>query len=245
MVTLEPTQANTGAARRLDNPGKNKPARSYCVTIQAQTELQWPRLTEIFEENATVRYMIFGAETAPTTGSKHLQGYVEMHGATRLTGMKEIFGRDPHFEARRGTRIEARDYCKKDGAYKEWGLWIKGPGARSDCEEVGRDTLEHGSMYVAMNHPGKGTKENPIDIDHFVTELCNNSWTVPSGRINPVGLIVDEMDDPILEIPEQPVRRRDIDNITCADAWCYCHCGAQNCASTENEKIINKLTHFR
>ncbi len=239
MVTLETTNANTGAARRLDNPGKNKPARSYCVTIQAQTELQWPRLTELFEENATVRYMIFGAETAPTTGSKHLQGYVEMHGATRLTGMKEIFGRDPHFEARRGTRLEARDYCKKDGAYKEWGLWINGPGARSDCEEVGRDTLEHGSMYVAMNHPGK----NPFPIDKFVKTLSENSWDFPlpngpdckpgyiSGRINPVGLIVDELDDPILEIPELHVT-------PCCNGWCNCHVG-------RHKNDNNKLTHFR
>lgn len=84
-----------------------------------------------FEESAKkdqIRYFIAGKETCPTTAKEHLQGYVEFTKPQRLTGVKKNLGDTTvHCEARRGTREQARDYCKKEDANPyEYGNFTEG-----------------------------------------------------------------------------------------------------------------------
>lgn len=57
--------------------------------------------------------MIYQLEEAPTTKTPHYQGYVIFDTDKRLSGVKKIFDR-AHWEVRRGTHAEARDYCQKE-----------------------------------------------------------------------------------------------------------------------------------
>lgn len=91
-----------------------------------------------------VRYAIYGEEKSPSTGKIHWQSYIELYSPQRIAGIKKIYNDNTvHAEIRRGTRIEAREYCKKDGKFTEHGKWIKGQGHRTDLESVVQD-LEDG-----------------------------------------------------------------------------------------------------
>lgn len=59
-------------------------------------------------------YLVYGLETAPTTGTQHWQGYSEYaRPCLESRVRKDIPG--AHIEARFGTALEASDYCKKEG----------------------------------------------------------------------------------------------------------------------------------
>lgn len=72
--------------------------------------------------NAYCQYMIYGEEVAPTTGTKHLQGYIELKKYRRF---KQIVEKDfegkIHIEIARGNYAQNQVYCSKTGNYKEFG----------------------------------------------------------------------------------------------------------------------------
>lgn len=104
-------------------------SRHYCLTFYTEPINVHP-LTDI-------RYFIAGKETCPTTGRVHWQSYVELNKTMRFTAIKKLFKDNTiHLETRKGSRDQARDYCKKDGHWVEHGKWISGQGHRSDLESV-------------------------------------------------------------------------------------------------------------
>lgn len=58
--------------------------------------------------------LVIGEETCPTTGRKHLQGYVAFRNARSLSWWKNQFPR-AHAEPRRGSEEKAVAYCRKEG----------------------------------------------------------------------------------------------------------------------------------
>lgn len=77
------------------------------------------------------RYVVFGREVGES-GTPHLQGYLELDNAKTLSAMKKIHEK-AHWEARRGTPVQADEYCRKGGD-----VWSKGElpkqGRRTDLE---------------------------------------------------------------------------------------------------------------
>ena len=71
-----------------------------------------------------IRYICYGVERCPETGREHKQGFVIFNRTCRVPKCKEWIGggNGTHVEPRRGTRNQARDYCRKsDGEFFEWG----------------------------------------------------------------------------------------------------------------------------
>lgn len=65
----------------------------------------------------TVSFIIFGRETAPGTGTVHLQGYLELPAKKALGGVKKLAGLGrAHLESARGSAEESITYCTKDDA---------------------------------------------------------------------------------------------------------------------------------
>lgn len=113
--------------------------RHYCLTFYTEPKHKLPNGT---------RYAIYGKETCPTTGKTHWQTYIELHNPQRLSWIKKAYeDKTIHAEPRRGTREQAREYCKKDNNYTEYGRWIKGQGHRTDLEEIA-DQLVSGTMTI-------------------------------------------------------------------------------------------------
>lgn len=108
-------------------------ARSYCfTTFDVETPIA-------LEEG--MRYLIYQKEKCPETGKEHFQGYVKLNKVMRIPGVKKLLKKaDAHLETRKGTRDQARDYCRKeesrlDGPW-ELGEWIGGQGERSDLKRA-------------------------------------------------------------------------------------------------------------
>jgi len=112
------------------------------------TEPKWMEL-------AGFRYLIAGEEIAPTTGRLHWQAYIELHNPMRMNALKKLLmDNTVNIQERRGTREQARAYCMKDGNYQEFGVWIKGQGARTDLDPVVQ-ALKDGKKLseVMMEYP--------------------------------------------------------------------------------------------
>lgn len=77
----------------------------------------------------SLRYVIFGRETCPETGRKHLQGFAQFRNqledpAAAFRAIQRQLGADCqpiHFEPRRGSVQQAQEYCRKEGNYVEYG----------------------------------------------------------------------------------------------------------------------------
>jgi len=101
------------------------------------------------------RYVVWQLEKGDQ-GTPHFQGYIEMVSPTRLASMKDWLP-SAHFEPRRGTPQQARDYCMKEEG-RLAGPWERGvfggrQGKRSDLDGAVETLLEGGLAAVAEAHP--------------------------------------------------------------------------------------------
>ena len=95
--------------------------RNWCFTLQASSEagqdVTWatpgvPCPVGSWLDSGDVLYLVCQLERAPETGKLHLQGYLQLKNPKGLGGLKKI-SPEAHWELRRGTHEQARDYCKK------------------------------------------------------------------------------------------------------------------------------------
>lgn len=100
--------------------------RHWCFTLNNWTAAEEDRLKTV---STSLTYIVFGYETAPTTGIQHLQGYVIFPRIKRLSEAKALLGQRLHLEPKRGTPRQASDYCKKDGLFFEHGELPASPGS--------------------------------------------------------------------------------------------------------------------
>ncbi|AXH77564.1 MAG: putative viral replication protein [Circoviridae sp.] len=121
----------------------------WCFTIPNYTNDQLGHLRNLVELNEYVSYICFGLEICPTTGTPHVQGYVQFHKGKpkQRTTVKNILKITSNCEACKGSMEENRRYCKK---------------AREDDppedENVGDNWFEDGEAREA---PGKKSKKRP------------------------------------------------------------------------------------
>lgn len=122
-------------------------ARNICFTINNPTDNDMGPLLEWDQ----VQYVVVGKEVGES-GTPHLQGYVEFLTNKKFTTIKKKMPR-AHCEARRGTAIQASDYCKKDGDYIEQ-VEISHQGKRSDIHQATELILSGAKMKdVALSNP--------------------------------------------------------------------------------------------
>lgn len=88
------------------NPKKR--CRRWCYTINNYTQEEEKSL-----QNLSTTFHIIGYETA-TTGTKHLQGYLEWSHPKTFTSMKKLIPRG-HVEVAKKSRIANVRYCSKTG----------------------------------------------------------------------------------------------------------------------------------
>jgi len=106
---------------------KNKRIKCFCFTWANYTDTILALCQSFIKESA--KYAIIGKEVAPTTGMKHLQGYISLKTPRRWTTIKNTFP-GAHIEPSRGSDQQNRDYCSKGGDFQEWGELNQ--GRRSD-----------------------------------------------------------------------------------------------------------------
>jgi len=116
-------------------PKDSDRAKAWCFTWNNAPD-DWQ---VIFDD--LFSYLVGGREIAPSTGTPHIQGYIEFTKRRTFSFIKSI-APTQHWEITRGTSVQASDYCKEDGDFQEWGVLSK-PGKRNDLIAV-RDALKAG-----------------------------------------------------------------------------------------------------
>ncbi len=147
------------------------PARHFCLTFFKIPRIELPN---------KVRYAIYGEEKCPETETTHWQSYVELFKPARFATIKKMYTDDTiHIEVRKGTREQARNYCKKDEKWAEHGVWIEGQGSRTDLapimaelasgSTIGDIMLEHPEVYCRYRN---GLK----DVAAEYAKRASESW---------------------------------------------------------------------
>lgn len=97
--------------------------RHICFTFNNYDEA-----IKVFLDKWEVKYIVFGEEIAPSTGTPHLQAYVEFKCSKMGKYLRKVL-RKNHFEVRKGSPKQASDYCKKgEQTHEEWKkLGCEGP----------------------------------------------------------------------------------------------------------------------
>ena len=131
-------------------------AKHWCFTLNNYTVDDEEALKELGEGDS-VQYLVYGRETAPDTGTPHLQGYVVFESRKTLRQVRGLV-RNAHLEKAKGKPSQAADYSKKDGDFVEFGMCPGGQGSRTDIHEAWKAATEgatskdlardHGEAYI-------------------------------------------------------------------------------------------------
>lgn len=115
---------------------------NLCFTINNYTIKDF----ELFENLVKISdFVVIGFEKGES-GTPHIQGYAELTKRTRFATVSKTIPR-AHIEMRKGTQKQARDYCKEDGNWLEWGT-PKKQGARVDLPIMKRLAIDEGMRGV-------------------------------------------------------------------------------------------------
>lgn len=128
-------------------------SRSYVFTLNNPTGIP------DFESIPHCRYGIMQLEQGES-GTVHYQGYLELAKPLRVAAIKkaERLLEGAHFETRKGTREQAREYCQKPESRLEdpieFGTWIGGQGTRTDIGSF-KTAIDTGATDLALwdSHP--------------------------------------------------------------------------------------------
>lgn len=142
---------------------KDVKTRRYCFTIHNYTKKDLKRFHSLAESLEKHRYICYGLEVAPDTGTEHIQGYIELNTAQRFTFLHNYFGFKKngeilkfHVEIANGNAEENKKYVSKEGKSFEYGEPVK-QGARNDLAEI-----------------KEAIKENPKNLNNIIDQYGNN-----------------------------------------------------------------------
>lgn len=131
-------------------------SRAWCFTVNnPENERANGQLFDATQPKH-LRYACWQKE-AGASGTVHLQGYMEFTQPVRLSALRASL-HGAHLEPRRGTREQARDYCRKpdrlDGPW-EWGEWSAGgQGKRTELADACAVVQRGGSLCeLAAEYP--------------------------------------------------------------------------------------------
>lgn len=125
------------------NTGKEtlKNQRSWCFTLNGSEQVLTTFSDKLRGGINGVRYCIWQLEKGETGSNLHIQGYVELASGQRISWLRRRITERAHWEPRRGTREQARDYCRKeetrvDGPWELGEFTLGGQGRRRDLADV-------------------------------------------------------------------------------------------------------------
>lgn len=101
---------------------KMSQARNWTFTLNNYSLEEMEKIDELsMQIGSDIKYIICGKETCPTTGTPHLQGYIQFSKRMRLGQVRNLISPRAHCEVARGTPLQNQIYCKKEDDYFEYG----------------------------------------------------------------------------------------------------------------------------
>lgn len=117
----------------MTTPALNRRAAAWCFTVNNYDDATLSSLRQLGNE-PTTGYLVWGIETG-AQGTAHVQGFYCSKNRISFATAKTRINDRAHLEPMRGTHKQASDYCKKDGAFEEYGV-LPTPGARTDLGSI-------------------------------------------------------------------------------------------------------------
>ena len=112
----------------LEPPEGRARYRAWCFTLN---NFEAPQLDLL--NNLACRYIVYGKEVAPETGTPHLQGYVYFASGKSFSATRTLLP-GCHLLVARGTPGQNFRYCSKDGDFVERGDRPLDPVERGNLE---------------------------------------------------------------------------------------------------------------
>ena len=92
--------------------------RGWCFTLNNYTKEDEENIQNVIASFA--RYIVYGREVAPETGTPHLQGYIYFHNQRQRKAVARLLPR-ARLDVANGSGKQNRDYCTKEGDFFEKG----------------------------------------------------------------------------------------------------------------------------
>lgn len=147
-------------------------ARRFCFTLNNYTPEDVAHIESLYlNADNHITYLVIGREVGDS-GTPHLQGFVCFSRRKTFNVVKALINERIHIEGARGTSDQAATYCKKDGAYTEFGT-VPISGKTNYLEDFFKwaDQFheDHGRIPtardVALEHPVVLTRHrNVLDV---------------------------------------------------------------------------------
>lgn len=135
-----------------------------------------------FESVGQVKYAVYQLEEGDQ-GTPHYQGYIEFVTRKSLAALKKfptVFAK-AHWETRKGTALQAAEYCKKEEGRLS-GPWEYGTppeerecGKRSDLQEVKELLLAGGSKRDVLDNYAEVLAKYPRFVEHCIQEYVKST----------------------------------------------------------------------
>nr|QXP07622.1 MAG: replication associated protein [Arizlama virus] len=175
---------------------------------------------------AGVQYIIFGEEVCPSTGTPHLQGYLQMNHKNIQRINKKFTDKVLYLkpakaesglnarELEEGTFMEpysARGYCMKDGNYVEAGepthIPAKEQGKRNDLQAV-QDDINAGHNYqtISSTHFEASAKYNKFFKEQIAMRNHDINKAAALARYEP--LIINDWQRRLIAMIQEPATHR-------------------------------------
>lgn len=177
----------------------SKPSRNWCVTWNNPDPhvINDPDvISNLLKDSECISYAIWQLERG-TSGTVHYQMYIELTKPVRFSFLKKVLGADKlHCEVRKGTRDQARDYCRKeDSRFIQAGVGIAGPfeygewkhetqGRRTDLEAIVDCAKEGKSLRQAYDVVGASIFRNAKYFDR-----ARLTFGLDIPRVEPVVIV--------------------------------------------------------
>lgn len=137
--------------------------------------------------NTLWSWVIIGKEMGES-GTAHLQGYGVLSKQMSNGPIKTNINNRMHYEARRGSHQQAKEYCKKDGQWEEKGVEPK-QGERTDIKKAAECIRSEGVKRCAEEYPVEFIKYNrglilyeSLFIEPYNHDSVRGEWFVgPPG----------------------------------------------------------------
>jgi hypothetical protein len=149
----------------------SKRTKDWCWTLNNPAHDDEHYLDALHRHAATT-YVVFQREVAPSTGTEHLQGFIQFTSGRSMDFVVELLNPEKaHWEHMRGNSQQAADYCKKDESRKD-----------------GHSVCERGAWVLRLGHLGrKGEKEaliQAVRAGKTPAQLCIELPTAVFGQLH-------------------------------------------------------------
>lgn len=138
-----------------ENPNDRLRARGWCFTWNNYTEDDEALVFEMQHMPTILKYAIAGKEVCPTTGTRHMQGYIYFIHKKSMQQVSNFFPtRSTHvfWSRAKGTSAQNRAYCSKDNDYWEHGEAPLDAKAKGQIEKERWDRAKENAINGNMRN---------------------------------------------------------------------------------------------